>query len=441
MEEKKEYIYAGLADGLRALGDQEEKDKNMIKADGYRYFADSFNRMAEAVDNGKPIAWVSVAVPPEIFIAMDIVPFCDPVAFGLLGALEGVIEGPMDLAKEVVPDYVCSTNRLPLGLILDGSVPPPTLMVTQNNPCDSILGLDTPMAKYFGIPIFHISTPHKNSEAGYKYVANEMKKAVKFIEEQTGRKLDPDRLREVMKYSNQAHEILLNLNQLTMKVPCPFTLQESMLDYALFLHDAGRPYLVDYMKKVYQITKDRVDGKRPYPIEEKLRLVWTYLVPAYDFVGGCFDYLEENYGAVSVTFMNENLVVKPGEDISTYDGMMMSLAKKSLMMPMSRECRGTMESYLDACLTMAREYQADGVIFAGHVGCKSNWAAAKVLKDAVQEELGIPALNFEMDVIDSRVAPTQSLLPKLEDFMPLVIESRKRRGAEKKKTEGRGKPD
>ena len=181
------------------------------------------------------------------------------------------------------------------------------------------------------------------------------------------------------------------------------------------------------MERTYKNTLDRVAGKVPFAIEEKYRMVWHYLMPAYDPVGGVMDWMAENYGAVSITFMNNNIVVKPAEDISDYDSILKELAKKSLTMPMSRETRGPAEDFLNSSFDMVRDYKADGAIFAGHIGCKANWGIAKIAKDAIQEKFGIPVLNFEMDVIDGRVAPTESLIPKFEDFMPLVIEAKKKR--------------
>ena len=435
MEEKKEYIYRGMALGFAAMKDDTMKD-NPLKAEGYGMLGDIFAACADAIDNGKPLAWIGFSVPPEIFIAMGITPFCAPVTFGVLGSFSGVVDGPIDFANDVVPDHICSTNRLPLGVVLAGQVPPPDLVVVTNNPCDSIMGLEPSSARYTGFPIFGISTPYTDSEAGYKYVANELKKMVSFVEGVTGRKMDVDRLREVMKNSRRAHEILLKLNTLAMQVPCRFSLQECMLDYPLFLHLAGTPELVDYMERTYKNTVDRIARNEPLAIEEKYRLVWHYLMPAYDPVGGVMDWLAENYGAISITFMNNNMVVEPAEDISTYDSMMKALAKKSLNMPMSRETRGPVEEWLNASRDMVRDYKADGAVFAGHVGCKANWAVAKVVKDAIQEEFGIPVLNFEMDVVDARIAPTDGLIDKFKDFMPLVVESKKKRESGKEKVRG-----
>ncbi|MFA4835018.1 MAG: 2-hydroxyacyl-CoA dehydratase family protein [Dehalococcoidia bacterium] len=425
MEDEKRNVYIELTQGFAAMK-EELAEENPIRAAGYGMIGDIYGQAAEASERGDPVAWISFGVPPEIFLAMDIVPICD-VALGILGSFPGVVQGYVDLANELVPDYICSTNRLPLGLALAGDIPHPDVLVVQNNPCDSIMGTDPAISRYFGLPFYGISTPYTDSEAGYQYVASEMKKAVLWLEEHTGRKMDIDRLREVMKHSNRAHEVLLKLNKLAMKVPCPFAMRESQLDYVLFLHIAGKPELVDFLEGVYKDTQDRIAGKTPLPIEEKLRLVWTYAMPAYDPVGGIFDWLEEEHGAINIIYMNNNIIVEPTEDLSDYDSIMKALAKKSLAMPMSRECRGPMESWLNSSLDMVRDYKADGAVFAGHAGCKANWAVAKLVKDAIQEQYGVPTVNIELDFIDSRLTPTDELIKRFDDFLPLVAEAKKKR--------------
>jgi hypothetical protein len=78
------------------------------------------------------------------------------------------------------------------------------------------------------------------------------------------------------------------------------------------------------------------------------------------------------------------------------------------------------ENYLDAQIDLLRRFKADAAIFAGHVACKSNWAMAKLVKDRIHDELGIPTLNFELDIFDPRVASTEEIKGSLGRFLDEV---------------------
>ncbi|MDD5095460.1 MAG: 2-hydroxyacyl-CoA dehydratase family protein [Dehalococcoidia bacterium] len=423
MEEKNRMLEI-LSTVFGVVASDESRSPEMRQ--GMGLLSDVYRRGQEAGDSGDPVAWISFGVPPEIFLAMDIVPLCD-VIFGAIGSLPGVLDRYIDLANGYVPEYTCSTNRLPLGLALSGDVPLPTVWVAQNTPCDSILGVTFSAARYLGIPSYGIHVPYINSETGYKYTAQDLKRLVAWLEKQTGRKMDFDKLHQVMENSNKAHALILKLRDLGARVPSPFTRSEAGALYPLATQITGTSEFVDYLEMCYQRAQDRVAGKLPYVVDdEKLRIVWIYAMPGYnpELIA---DYMRDEYGAVSLTYMLQNVVVEPYPDISDYDKIMLGLAKKLCNMPMDRECRGPWEGWGDSSISIVRDYKADGAIFAGHVACKSNWSAAKLVKDRIMEELRVPTLNIELDFIDGRVTPGVEIQPKLDDFIEVVKRCKRER--------------
>ena len=53
------------------------------------------------------------------------------------------------------------------------------------------------------------------------------------------------------------------------------------------------------------------------------------------------------------------------------------------------------------------------------MACKSNWAVAKLVKDKLHDELGIPTLILEMDLFDPRVTSADTLKCRFDDFFDL----------------------
>jgi benzoyl-CoA reductase subunit B len=382
--------------------------------------SDYFRRVDEAQAEGKPVGAINFGIPSEILWAMDIVPLLiDPIG-GVAAAFPEGVAKYIDLAEQHVPSYICANNKTFIGMLLSGDLRLPKFIMHPSVPCDSNMATYPVMAEYFGCSYFCIDVPYVRSESGLTHVAGEMRKLIGFLEEQTGRKLDLDRLRQAMEYSNQAHEYMLKLAQLRQNVPCPYSSLDAISEYGLVLMLCGTPQLVDYFKKKYQVTTDKVARKEGYLPHgaEKLRLVWIYGAPAFDFT--ILLWLEKQYGALSVAFMNNNFVMKPVPDISTLDKMLMGLARKTVLMPMSRECGGVWENYLDAQIDLLRRFKADAAIFGGHVACKSNWAMAKLVKDRIWDELGIPTLNFELDIFDPRVTSAEDIKSTIGRFLDEV---------------------
>jgi len=88
--------------------------------------------------------------------------------------------------------------------------------------------------------------------------------------------------------------------------------------------------------------------------------------------------------------------------------------------PMLRECGGPWEYYINRLLDLCRYYGANAAVFGGHIACKHTWAIAKLIKDRLYDELGIPTLTIELDVFDPRVASLETIKAKFEDFFEML---------------------
>ena len=87
----------------------------------------------------------------------------------------------------------------------------------------------------------------------------------------------------------------------------------------------------------------------------------------------------------------------------------------------ARHGRGSVDSYIDECVNVGRDYKADALIFAGNTGCKYHWATAQLVKDAIYDELGIPTLVFELNPSDPRVVSLEGVKAKFEQFFEIIM--------------------
>ena len=419
MEERKD-ILKQMADLLSAVKSSSIGDGLSEAAGPVDLLADYFTEVYNTKEKGEPLAWVNFAMFSELFWAMDIVPVCVEIVNGVNAPNPDTLRY-IDLAEEHIGDYVCASNKLHLGMVLSGDLPVPDILIHPSKPCDSNIAEYAIMSEYFEFPYFCIDMPYFNNERGTNYVLEELRKLVTFLEEVTNRKLDYNKLKHVMEYSNAAHEYILKLSKVREAVPSPHSSLDSLSEYPLVLTLAGTPQLVDFFKNRYEVEKAKVERKEGYlgKDQEKIRMAWIYGAPAFDL--GLFFRLEQEYGAIAVANMNNNFIMKPIEDISSTDAILRGLAQKMLLMPMTRECGGPWEQYLDASIDLCRRSQADCAIFAGHVACKGNWAIIKLVKDKITEELGIPVMVIELDLFDPRVLSSEALMNRFDDFFKLVL--------------------
>ncbi len=384
----------------------------------YEGRAEYWKRLLTAREQGKSIAWVSFCSIPEIFWAMDIVPWPMEATFGILTGLSKGIGEYLDIADRFVSDHVCSANRSMIGAALAGDMARPDVIVHASKPCDSGLTSFSNLAEYLGVPNYCIDTPYWNDEATFEYLTVEIENLVAFLEEHTGRKMDFGRLQEAIKYSNQAHEYYLKINELRKLKPCPSPGVLLGHNAGSFMALAGTPDLVEYTRAQYEIGASRAARGEGQVPEEKLRLAWVYVPVMHD--PNLFEWLEREYGAVVVMDMIGQYVNTPIEDMSSPKKVYRGLANKLANMPMIRESRGPMEYHTQAVIDTCRDYRCDAAIFSGHMGCKHGWAIAKLIKDRVREEMGIPMLVFDVDCFDPRIASPQTVRSRISDFLSLL---------------------
>ena len=388
----------------------------------YEPVAKYFELVCAGMANQQPMLWYFIGlVFPELFRAMDITAFSPEYACAVMSSLRRMNLKYLDLANEKVPEHICSMSRFPIGLALSGDAKIPDMVIyAAVNPCDSAPATYSNLAHYYNIPAFCLDIPYIADERAEEYVSKQIQGMVSFVEKQTNHKLDVDRLRQAIGYSNQILDYAAKLDELRKNVPSPTTGRALMATGVATLGLLGVPDMVDWCKRQYELTKEKVVKREGVVPEEKFRLVWISST-GIDFDLGISDWLESQYGAVTVATlvsMAPHGQIDTGGDLSK---IFKGLAKRTMNLPVAKFGRGSAEAFIDECITIARDYKADAAVFAGNVGCKYGWATAQVAKDALYSEVGIPTLLFEVDPEDPRVVSTESIKAKFEQFFELVL--------------------
>jgi benzoyl-CoA reductase/2-hydroxyglutaryl-CoA dehydratase subunit BcrC/BadD/HgdB len=325
-----------------------------------------------------------------------------------------------DVGGAHVTDGLCGVNKFPVGLLLSGDSKPPDIAVFgASDPCDAAKAVYSNMNFCYNTPSFYIDAPFLSNDRGYKYVAKEQKKLIAFLEEQTKSKMDWDRLREVIEYSNQAYELLKKIDELRKNVPSPVSSREVYAAGTAMMGLAGTPQIVEWLKKRYLVAKEKADKKEGAFKNEKYRLLWVANHIEMDL--SIFDWLEQKYNAVTVAsllgrFPFDPIDTKHGEDV-----ILEGLAKRVLDYPITRLGRGPVDVFIDEIINVSKAFKVDGVVLAGNSGCKYYWASAQLTKDKVYDAIGIPTIPIELCPWDPRVASPEAIRAQFDQFFELMM--------------------
>lgn len=94
-----------------------------------------------------------------------------------------------------VSETLCSYHKTFLGAAQRGLLPKPRCIVYTSLMCDANLLTFRTLARMYGVPLFAIDVPLRQTEDNVKYVAGQLRELAAFLEEVTGRKIDAQSLR------------------------------------------------------------------------------------------------------------------------------------------------------------------------------------------------------------------------------------------------------
>lgn len=379
---------------------------------------DYHQRIYDAAIGKKPIVYTGLFTPSELYRAMDVIPFFPEFHALLLSTEEGLATKYMDMGEELgVSREICSAHRIGLGAVKSGQLPRPTMVVSSSAPCDVTLLTYEIYRNLFRCPAFLIDTPYGFGERQLNYMKKEMKTLMGFLEESTGQKMDYDRLREVVQISSKGYELWEKINSLRKAVPTPIKSRESTRDFAVTILAAGLPESIKYLEARYGELKGMVERGEGAVPDERHRITWLYILPYFDI--SITDWMADKHKAVIVvdllSFASDKVKLDPSEPIEF-------LTKKAYKGGLIKSTYGVFDEHGASrdFVKMCSEYNSDAVIMLAAWGCKQYCGLSRILKDTVQEKLGLPMLILDADILDPRVVSSSQLKLKLDEFFGLL---------------------
>jgi benzoyl-CoA reductase/2-hydroxyglutaryl-CoA dehydratase subunit BcrC/BadD/HgdB len=381
----------------------------------YKMLSDYFTRLQNAKDEGNFIAAHTVFFPTEILDAMDIVPMHTETTTWMISLFTGECADLLSAGTELgLASEICTPHRGLAGAFASHALPRPDVMLWSNLICDNTAKSGELLMEINKCPGFFIDHPFQHSEEEKKYLVGELNSLIRFLEEQSGHKMDWDRLSEIVARMDKQIELFREICELRKAVPSPFHTQGFLelltIDY-LF---PGQPEAIDYLETLRQELADRVKAGQGAVDNERFRLMSFFIPPMY--LIGFMERISQEFGAVSVT---EPFFTYWGEGRLDPGKPLESIAEKSYMLPEARMYGPLDDRAINSIIECAKEYKVDGAIYYADVGCRHTCAAIKLFKD-ILNEIDIPMLTLDCDVVDPTITSEEEMRDKLERFYELL---------------------
>jgi benzoyl-CoA reductase/2-hydroxyglutaryl-CoA dehydratase subunit BcrC/BadD/HgdB len=392
--------------------------------------SDYYVECASAKAQGKPVGWM----PPmngaiEIFYAMDLQPVFpenwSPVcaAFGLTPSNFEVSEA-MGYSRDL-----CGYFRNIVGYVHglmneDGGpairLPEPAILLSPGGGCVPVMKIFQALERRFPeARIFAADLPQVAIEDirpyHLDYAVSEMHRLIDFLTESTGRKLDLDRLREVVTLSDRACALWDEIMSYRRYVPTPFSAAEIGIMFVMVTRQGTRT-AVDFLTRVRDEVLEKVEAGAGVIEQEQIRLFWDNIPLWYNM--GLFNYFEKAGGVVVAETYSAAWSLR-----LDVDRPIEALALKSLMSYPMVSCvsiNKRKEMVLKAC----EEYSIDGAILHRNKSCVPITLGQMDIKRALEQELGVPSVIIDADHMDDRNFSVGQFQSRIDAFLEMLLEKK-----------------
>jgi benzoyl-CoA reductase subunit B len=369
-----------------------------------------------------------------------------PIVFPEINSLQTAVRKISDEYLNLAEDHgfspdVCGYVKADYALQLKGgehpmgTVPPPGIAV-YTNACNTYIKWAEIWERMYDVPIFTLDVPGSRSapgvalsgtdhEADRKYVEYQLRELIELLENVTGKPFDIDRLREVLRVTNDMGRSWRRLLEINKGTPAVY---DSMMEGTIFLGVVnalrgtaeGAKYFADLVEEMeYKLEQ----GISPHGEEpEKHRLIFVG-VPCYPIFRR-FYHLFSDWGG---TFVGSTYLwfASGGFNLDfEYD---LDRPLESLAEGLMRGVQSAVDSMLfqDRALIDAIDtYRADGVVYHPIKSCRTVSTGLADSRRVVLEERDVLCLYIESDMMDKRVVSEAQLKNRIDAFFE-GLDSRK----------------
>ncbi|MFC1869770.1 2-hydroxyacyl-CoA dehydratase subunit D [Chloroflexota bacterium] len=383
-----------------------------------------------AKEEGKPVAYCfAYCGYDEICRAMDIVPVWTENYAAICGIKRDAVRFLEKAETENFSRSLCTYATCGLGFDIWreelGAMPPDPPWGGQAKP-DVMLGsgwvICEPRYKWYqaaqhfmpDVPVYVVgqllpeydeNIPLNEVQDYYvKYMVAEFRGLVSFLEKHLGKKMDWDRLSELVDLSDRTWNTMWEAYELRRAVPTPMDSGDAMNTMVPLTYLLGTQQAYDFYQDLYRELKYKVDNRIGVVPEEKYRLLWGHTLPPW-FALTDFEYFNRKGAVFPVEIAYRTIepiyhMALP-EVSDPLEHLAWRLFKrwthwygKTRKRPGSFPPVERMLQYID-------DYKIDGVVMHMAFSCRSWHLGLLWQLDLLKKLYGeIPSLILESDMVD-----------------------------------------
>ncbi len=404
----------------------------------------------EAEAEGKPRVYsFLVGGHNEILRAMDLTPIFIENYAGLCAAKRAAEPFLAKSDSEGFAGALCTYTTNNIGfcaLQAAGQVPPdapdggmarPTVMLGDGMMvCDPRHKLFQTLRRYFpDVPVgfYNLIWPSFDANIkevrGYyiKHMVDELKGLVEFLEKQTGRKLDLDKLAEIVATAEKTRRIMYELRQLRRSIPCVMPSQDNFSCMVPGSFLLGSQESLDFCRDLYAEVKYKVDHKMGVIPDEKYRILWGGGLPPWHSMR-LFNYFESLGAAMcgEGRSLYGEIEEIPASVTHPLERLAWRFFEQSTFMHEKAQ-KHTGDPRVEALLEDIEDYKVDGIVMHQVFTCRTIHVGQIHTLRMLRQYVDLPQLLIEGDIIDPKLFPEAETHAKIDAFIELVGENKKRR--------------
>ncbi|MDY6967943.1 MAG: 2-hydroxyacyl-CoA dehydratase family protein, partial [Spirochaetota bacterium] len=277
------------------------------------------NDAHQAAAEGRPIAYCFImSLYDEILRSMDITPIWTENYAAICAVKRKAEQFIAKAESDGYPRNLCTYCTINVGFDAcreeqggiptdspDGGMEKPTVMLgTGMMICDPRYKSYQIAQRYNDVPVYvhgllwPAADVNVSEVQDYyvKYITEELRGLVDFLEKNTGQKMDWDRLDNTIDLANKTYQVWYDAYQLRKAVPAPMPSEDAFNTMVPGYFMMGTQEAYDFYKALYDEVKYRVDNKMGVIPDEKYRIVWASGLPPW-FALAILNYFESK-GAV-----------------------------------------------------------------------------------------------------------------------------------------------
>lgn len=400
--------------------DEVKKSSEVLGMLQMEHYQNAFEKKME----GKPVGWLTSLFPQEIVEALDL-DYVYPENHCCAVAARKEAPKFIDIAEgKGYSVDLCAYARLNLGYTEEGyaeslTIPLPDFICCCNNICNEVIKWYENLSKNLDIPMIMIDIPfndmYEPDQARVDYIKGQLEYAITQLEDVAGKKMDPERLKEVMRVSNENSKAWSEAMSYLKCRPSPMN-GFNMFNYmALIVCARGKAS----SKEVFDLLAEEhrrlaEEGKTKFKAEEEFRVMWDGIA-VWPYLGFTSKSLVRNG-------INMNASTYPDAFAVQYDELTLEGMARGYAGSANTRC---VEFHIDGRTELMQRNGCDGALYHMNRSCKVWDMMQYTIAKATSERTGKPYAIFDGDQADPRGFSEAQFETRIDGLKEVMAESKK----------------